>query len=108
MAKNTSKRGKTARGGNQKPSGKGGATAAKSGAKAKAQKKGAKAQALDDAESRRLGLRGAAPWAARHAAKHAADSALEKPGSNLYVDQEHGNAYPQSLLFGPDVAAGAQ
>lgn len=41
------------------------------------------------------------------AAKHAADSALEKPGSNLYVDQEHGNAYPQSLLFGPDVAAGA-
>jgi hypothetical protein len=88
MAKNTIKRGKTARGGNQKPSGKTGAPATKPGAKAKAkgQKKGAKAKELDDAESRRLGLRGAAPWAARHAAKHAAEARARnaeppRPGS---------------------------
>lgn len=34
------------------------------------------------------------------AAKHAAQNALDMPGSALYVDLEHGNAYPQSLLFG--------
>ena len=33
------------------------------------------------------------------AAKHAAENALEKPGSAYFVDEEHGNAYPQSLLF---------
>lgn len=35
------------------------------------------------------------------AAKHAADNALEQAGSAIYVDQQYGNAYPQSLLFGP-------
>ncbi len=35
------------------------------------------------------------------AAKHAAQQALSQPGSGLYVDQQYGNAYPQSLLFGP-------
>lgn len=34
------------------------------------------------------------------AAKHAAENALERPGSSYFVDEEHGNAYPQSLLFG--------
>ena len=33
------------------------------------------------------------------AAKHAADNALDLPGSAFYIDEEHGNAYPQSLLF---------
>lgn len=46
-----------------------------------------KAQAADDAGGkRRLGMRGAAPWAARHAAKHAEEAAARnlqppKPGS---------------------------
>jgi EAL domain-containing protein (putative c-di-GMP-specific phosphodiesterase class I)/GGDEF domain-containing protein len=35
------------------------------------------------------------------AAKHAAQQALSQPGSGLYVDQQYGNAYPQSLLFAP-------
>lgn len=39
-----------------------------------APKKGAAKTAADDAEARRSGLRGAAPWAARHAAKHAAEA----------------------------------
>ncbi|HEY3665973.1 MAG TPA: hypothetical protein VGL19_08240 [Polyangiaceae bacterium] len=45
-----------------------------------------KAAAADAAGSRRLGMRGAAPWAARHAAKHAEEAAARnlqapKPGS---------------------------
>ncbi len=50
-------------------------------------KRAAKAKAAPDASgARRLGLRGAAPWAARHAAKHAAEaqarnSAPPPPGS---------------------------
>jgi hypothetical protein len=47
------------------PAGRGGAS--KKGSKAS---KGAK----DDDDARRSGLRGAAPWAARHAAKHAAEA----------------------------------
>jgi EAL domain-containing protein (putative c-di-GMP-specific phosphodiesterase class I)/GGDEF domain-containing protein len=35
-------------------------------------------------------------------AKRAADKAQAQAGSALYVDQQHGNAYPQSLLFGDD------
>ncbi|HET7730504.1 MAG TPA: GGDEF domain-containing protein [Usitatibacter sp.] len=35
------------------------------------------------------------------AAKHAAQQALSQPGSGVYIDQQYGNAYPQSLLFGP-------
>jgi len=42
------------------------------------------------------------------AAKHAAQNALEQPGSALYVDQQYGNAYPQSLLFGPGSASVAE
>ena len=41
--------------------------------KASAGKKAAEAD-LDPDEPRRLGIRGAAPWAARHAAKHAAEA----------------------------------
>jgi EAL domain-containing protein (putative c-di-GMP-specific phosphodiesterase class I)/GGDEF domain-containing protein len=33
------------------------------------------------------------------AAKQAAHHALSEPGSGIYVDQQYGNAYPQSLLF---------
>src|SRR5882672_7727906 len=44
---------------------------AKNRAKAGAQPKAA---AAADAPKRKLGLRGAAPWAARHAAKHAAEA----------------------------------
>jgi GGDEF domain-containing protein len=36
------------------------------------------------------------------AAKQAADYALEQAGSAVYVDQQHGNAYPQSVLFDAD------
>src|SRR5580693_7608152 len=44
-------------------------------AKAAAPKPDPKAAALADAKGKRkLGLRGAAPWAARHAAKHAAEA----------------------------------
>ena len=35
------------------------------------------------------------------AAKHAAQDAFNRPGSNVFVDEQYGNAYPQSLLFGP-------
>ncbi|HSN22363.1 MAG TPA: diguanylate cyclase, partial [Usitatibacter sp.] len=34
------------------------------------------------------------------AAKRAAEAAKARPGSAIYVDEQHGNAYPQSLLFG--------
>ena len=34
------------------------------------------------------------------AAKKAAERAMENAGSAVFVDQEHGNAYPQSVLFG--------
>src|SRR2546421_5918778 len=51
------------------------------GAEAKSSKNGAKAPASSQKVSnapeppkRKLGLRGAAPWAARHAAKHAAEA----------------------------------
>lgn len=50
-----------------KPDSKGG----KTGAKASAAQKSAGAA---EAPKRKLGLRGAAPWAARHAAKHAAEA----------------------------------
>src|SRR6187431_3256445 len=45
-----------------------------------------KAEAADPSGKRRLGMRGAAPWAARHAAKHAEEAAARnlsppKPGS---------------------------
>ena len=45
-----------------------------------------KAEAADPPGKRRLGMRGAAPWAARHAAKHAEEAAARnlsppKPGS---------------------------
>ena len=33
------------------------------------------------------------------AAKHAAQMAMAQPGNSYYVDRQHGNAYPQSLLF---------
>jgi hypothetical protein len=33
-------------------------------------------------------------------AKRAAEKAQAQAGNALYVDQQHGNAYPQSLLFG--------
>jgi hypothetical protein len=87
MAKNKSKRGQGAQGGAQQPSGKAAATSKPSGASAKKagkQKKGAKAAAAD--EEPRAGLRGAAPWAARHAAKHAAEARARnaeppRPGS---------------------------
>jgi hypothetical protein len=51
-----------------------------------ARKGKAKAEATDDAGKRRLGMRGSAPWAARHAQKHAEEATkrnLEppKPGS---------------------------
>lgn len=45
--------------------------AGKNGAKASASQKG---QAGAEGSKRKLGLRGAAPWAARHAAKHAAEA----------------------------------
>lgn len=51
-----------------KPDSKG---AGKNGAKASGAQKGASAS---DSPKRKLGLRGAAPWAARHAAKHAAEA----------------------------------
>ena len=35
-------------------------------------------------------------------AKRAAEKAQAQPTSAIYVDQQHGNAYPQSLLFGDD------
>jgi hypothetical protein len=35
-------------------------------------------------------------------AKRAAEHAQAQPGSAIYVDQQHGNAYPQSLLFDDD------
>ena len=35
------------------------------------------------------------------AAKQATDRAMEQPGNAVFVDQQHGNAYPQSLLFEP-------
>jgi EAL domain-containing protein (putative c-di-GMP-specific phosphodiesterase class I)/GGDEF domain-containing protein len=35
-------------------------------------------------------------------AKRAAGLALAQPASAMYVDEQHGNAYPQSLLFGSD------
>ncbi|HEX7605580.1 MAG TPA: hypothetical protein VF348_02640, partial [Usitatibacter sp.] len=35
-------------------------------------------------------------------AKRAAQLALAQPASAMYVDEQHGNAYPQSLLFGDD------
>jgi len=54
----------------KKPSAK---ATAKSGAKAKASTS-AQAEAAGDSPKRKLGLRGAAPWAARHAAKHAAEA----------------------------------
>jgi hypothetical protein len=50
-----------------KPESKG----AKNGAKASSAKNSA---AAPDSQKRKLGLRGAAPWAARHAAKHAAEA----------------------------------
>jgi len=44
-------------------------------------------------------------FASRHevvaAAKHAAQMALASTRSAIFVDEQHGNAYPQSLLFGP-------
>src|SRR6185503_2853295 len=45
--------------------------AGKNGAKASAAQKAA---ASPESPKRKLGLRGAAPWAARHAAKHAAEA----------------------------------
>ncbi len=44
------------------------------GRKAPDTSKGAEDAEKDDEETRQLGLRGAAPWAARHAAKHAAEA----------------------------------
>jgi GGDEF domain-containing protein len=35
------------------------------------------------------------------AAKHAADLAFEQSGTSVHVDEQHGNAYPQSVLFDP-------
>ena len=35
------------------------------------------------------------------AAKQAAVVAMSQAGNNVHVDQQYGNAYPQSLLFGP-------
>ena len=53
---------------------------------AKASKASKKAEAADAGASRKLGMRGSAPWAARHAAKHAEEAAARnlsppKPGS---------------------------
>jgi hypothetical protein len=80
MAKKTKKRGSkpAARGGDRDRS-------AKSSPKAAKKAKG-KGKVVDAEEARRLGLRGAAPWAARHAAKHAAEARARnaeppRPGS---------------------------
>ena len=35
-------------------------------------------------------------------AKRAAEKARAQAAGAIYVDQQHGNAYPQSLLFGDD------
>jgi hypothetical protein len=57
------------------PKGKGAAKAAGKGGKGKgAGKEAAGATAAGASPKRKLGLRGAAPWAARHAAKHAAEA----------------------------------
>ncbi len=48
--------------------------AAKAKPKAAAKSKAAEAAADPNSPKRKLGLRGAAPWAARHAAKHAAEA----------------------------------
>ncbi len=58
------------------PAAKAGAPAAKGGTAVKAGKKAAagKDAKVDPKAERKLGLRGAAPWAARHAAKHAAEA----------------------------------
>src|SRR6478736_2545967 len=53
---------------------------------ASSKKRASKAEAADAPGKRRLGMRGAAPWAARHAAKHAEEAAARnqsppKPGS---------------------------
>ena len=71
MAKTTAKKTSSAKTAETtKPEKKG--KAAKSTEKAD---KGDKSKAEDkDAPKRKLGLRGAAPWAARHAAKHAAEA----------------------------------
>jgi hypothetical protein len=103
MAKNTTKRGQPAATGSGKErsgkvapppaankpgakAGKGGKAAPPAKGKGKGKGKGAKAEAELDEEGRRLGLRGAAPWAARHAAKHAAEARARnaeppRPGS---------------------------
>ena len=33
-------------------------------------------------------------------AKQAVHHALSQAGSSVYIDQQYGNAFPQSLLFG--------
>lgn len=53
---------------------------------AKGKKRASKAESAEGTGKRRLGMRGAAPWAARHAAKHAEEAAARnqsppKPGS---------------------------
>jgi len=55
-------------------------------ASGKKRPRAAKAEVADSTDKRRLGMRGAAPWAARHAAKHAEEAAARnlsppKPGS---------------------------
>lgn len=99
MGKQTNQRGKAAargrasqRSGGSGAKGKPHASAkAKGQAKAKAKAKGkakgkGKGKGAEEADSRKLGLRGAAPWAARHAAKHAAEARARnaeppRPGS---------------------------
>lgn len=65
----------TKKGGKQKAAPKGDkAAATKASGKAQASAKGGQAAKDDKGGKRKLGLRGAAPWAARHAAKHAAEA----------------------------------
>lgn len=88
MAKSTSKRGTPASRKNDRAKAGASKPAAKP-AKAAGQRAGGKPKsgaAAEPEEGRRLGLRGAAPWAARHAAKHAAEARARnaeppRPGS---------------------------
>ncbi len=90
MAKKKTQRGKAvATGAKRDRSAKTSAKPDKAGAASAKKPKGkgkGKGKEVDDEESRRLGLRGAAPWAARHAAKHAAEARARnaeppRPGS---------------------------
>ncbi len=110
MAKKKTQRGKAvATGAKRDRSAKTSAKPDKAGAASAKKPKGkgkgkGKAKEVDDEESRRLGLRGAAPWAARHAAKHAAEARARnaeppRPGSARATlrTPEHADAIKASV-----------